>query len=74
MKKVRNVGTPSVENIVLTRKKSVPKYNAYELNIKFHYSPDGKTDLPGTGKVRMNPLRDFTDQKGQWIGGCKENY
>ena len=48
--------------------------NQYKLFIKFHYSPDGQKDLPGYGYVNLNPLRDFLDDKGQWIGGCKEKY
>lgn len=44
------------------------------MKIKFHYSPDGSHDLPGYGYMNLNPLRDFIDKNGNWIGGCKENY
>ena len=51
-----------------------PHKSRLNLTLKFHYSPDGKKDLPGLGAVDLNPLRDFIDEQGQWKGGCKEQY
>ena len=44
------------------------------MTIKFHYSPDGKKDVPGYGWVDLFPQRDFVDGSGEWVGGCKQNY
>ena len=71
--KVRNIGTPSVDNITIAKKANETRYNEWALNIRFHYSPDGSHDLPGTGYVMLNPLRDFI-KNGTWIGGVRENY
>lgn len=73
-KTVRNVGTVSLEELYLLEEKPLTIFNEYRLNIKFHYSPDGSHDFPGTGYVFLRPLRDFIDKSGQWIGGCYENY
>lgn len=71
---MRNLGTPSFENLSLIRQEYDHKFNSYQLDIKFHYSPDGKVDRPGYGSVVLYPLRDFVDKSRAWIGGCKENY
>ena len=73
-KSVRNVGTPSIEKITLMKEESHPQFNQYQLSIKFHYSPDGSHDLPGEGFVNLLPLRDFVNEKGEWVGGCKQSY
>lgn len=73
-KRVVNIGTPSVDSIVVTKQETDAKFSEFRLNIKYHYCPDGQNDFPGYGHVNLKPLRDFVDSKSHWIGGCKENY
>jgi hypothetical protein len=71
---VVNVGTPSVDGIECVSLSADPTHSIYRLDIRYHYSPDGSNDYPGIGSVILDPHRDFVDSKGNWVGGCKENY
>ena len=68
---IRNIGTVSIENITLLYLEKDPNKSKFNLTIKFHYSPDGKKDVPGYGWVDLFPQRDFVDGSGKWVGGCK---